>query len=392
MAWFKLSDDSLLVSLDIGSYAVRCAVFQKSEKFPLELLAFTEKKTSGLEDSRITDFEEICLVFDEVLSSAEALCGRSFSELWLGFSPPFYVFHSQGMVALTSREVTKSDLDLAVQTACAVPLPEQNVRLHGYPQAFRVDNQAELLNPLGLSGLRLETEVCIVSTPQLYCRDIIKALKYLGYTPRSFFHNLVAFGQNLTSLEQKKNGICFCDIGWKSTRVAVYLNGKIKKMFSIPMGGCHLSQALANQFDLSLESADLLKKQKGQLFSSSYESSDSIEWVKSSLYLSYKVLIQTLDKSVEQLLEQIKDKLVYEKLADKISSGFIFTGGTAYIPGFTELAGFYLGGAVSHPKNLYDHFTQTNNFALIQQAYLEQKLKIPKQNFFGKQLAWTELF
>ena len=177
MALFKLNDDSLLVSLDVGSYAVRCAVFQKSEQFPLKLLAFTEKKTSGLEESRVINFEALSLVFSEVLESAEELCKSSFSDLWLGFSPPFHSFRSQGMVALTSREVTKSDLDLAVETACAVPLSNGHIRLHGNPESFRIDNQPEVLNPLGLSGLRLETELCLVSTPQFYCRDIIKNLK-----------------------------------------------------------------------------------------------------------------------------------------------------------------------------------------------------------------------
>ena len=110
------------------------------------------------------------------------------------------------MAALDSGEVTKLDLDLAVKTACAVPLPDQHTCLHSLPESFRVDTQEEVLNPLGLSGLRLKTEVCLVTVPQFYCRDILKSLKLLGYTPRSFFHNLVVFGQHLTNFKQKKSG------------------------------------------------------------------------------------------------------------------------------------------------------------------------------------------
>ena len=392
MALFKLNDDSLLVSLDIGSYAVRCAVFKKSEQFPLELLAFTEKKSLGLEESRITNFEDLSLVFSEVLESAEELCKSSFSEVWLGFSPPFHSFRSQGMVALTSREVTLADLNLAVQTACAVPLPNQHICLHSCPESFRVDNQSEVLNPLGLSGLRLETEVCLVTIPQFYCRDIVKSLKLLGYTPRSFFHNLVAFGHNFTSLQQKKNGVCVCDIGDKSTRVIVYLNGKIEKMFLIPMGGKNFSQALASQFNIPMEEVEFLKEKEGQLLFGSYEEGDSIEAVNTSLYLSRKLFVQTLEKTAENLLEKIKSVMIHQKFMDKISSGFIFTGGTAYLPGFTELASFYLGGQVSHPEKLYEDFKQTHNLALIQQAYLENKLKPIKPNFSGKWSVWKELF
>lgn len=392
MALFKLNDDSLLVSLDLGSYAIRCAVFQKSEQFPFKLLAFTEKRSLGLEESRITNFESLSLVFSEVLESAEELCKSSFSEIWLGFSPPFHSFRSQGMVALTSREVARADIDLAIQTACAVPIPDQHICLHSYPEAFRVDAQEEVLNPLGLSGLRLETEVCLVTVPQFYCRDIMKSLKLLGYKPRAFFHNLVAFGQNWTSSQQKKNGVCFCDIGERSTRVAVYLNGKTEKMFCIPIGGRDFSLALADQFNIPLEEAELLKEKEGQLLFGSYEEGNSIEAENSSLYLSRKLFVQTLEKTAENLLDKIKGKLEQHQLMEKISSGFLWTGGTAYLPGFTKLAGFYLGGPSSHPQNLYEDFKQTNNFALVQQAYLENKLKTPKQNFTGRRSIWRDLF
>ena len=393
MALFKFNDDSLLVSLDIGSYSVRCAVFRKNEQFPLELLSFIEKRSLGLDESRITNFEDLSLVFSEVLESSEELCKSSFSDIWLGFSPSFYSFRSQGMAALISREVTKKDLDMAVETACAVPLPNGHICLHNNPESFCVDGQAKVLNPLGLSGLRLETEVYLVTTPQFYCRDMINALKNLGYTPRAFFHNLIAFGQNFTSVQQKKNGVCVCDIGYKSTRVIVYFNGETSAMFSIPIGGEHFSLALTQQFNISIEESEILKETKGKLLFQSYEEEeDSIEVGNGSLYLSHKLFTQTLERTAENFFKQIKNALSHYKLLEKISSGFLFTGGTAYMPGFNELAGFYLGGQVSHPKNLYENFKQTNNFALIQQAYLEDKLKNQKQKFSSKRMVWRELF
>ena len=392
MALFKLNDDSLLASLDIGSYTIRCAVFRKSASFPLELIAFTEQKTSGLEESRITHFESLSLAFSTVLESAEELCKSSFSEVWLGFSPPFHSFRSQGMVALSSKEVTKKDLDLAIQTACAVPLPHQHICLHSLPESFYVDGGVEVLNPLGLSGLRLETTIRLVSIPEFYRKDITKALKILGYKPRAFFHNLIAFGQNLTSFEQRKNGVCLCDIGHKSTRAIVYLNNKIENLFIIPLGGHHFSQALARQFNISLESAELLKETKAQLLFGSHGAEKSIEVPHSSLYLSQKIFAQTLEKTAENILNQIKERLKNTKLMEKLSSGFVWTGKTAYLPGFKELAGFHLGGPVSHPKKSYPNFNQTNNFTLIQQAYLENKLKVQRQNTGGKWSVLKELF
>ncbi len=391
MSWFKLNDSRLLASLDIGSYSIRCAVFQKGNSFPLELLAWVEKPSVGLQESRVNHFESFHLALGEVLEKGEELCKSAFSEIFLGFSPPFHFFRSQGMAVLPSREVTKADLDLAVQTACAVPLPQRNICLHSQPESFCVDKQKNILNPLGLSGLRLETEVCLVTVPQFYCRDIIKALKLLGYKPMSFFHNLVAFGHSLTSFREKKNGVCLCDIGYKSTRGIVYLNGRTEKMFIIPIGGYHFSQDLASQFNLSLESAERLKEAKGQLIFNSYAEENSIEW-EESLYLSRKIFSQTLEKTAEKLLDQIKAQVEPDKLIDKISSGFVFTGGTAFLPGFKELSDFCLGGPVKLAKNMYENFRQTNNWALAEQAYLENHTTVPKQNFHSKKFVWKDLF
>ena len=393
MALFKLNDDSLLASLDLGSYAIRCAVFQKSDQIPFKLLACAEEKTQGLEEARITDFENLSLVLSEVLSQAEELCGGSFSEVWLGFSPPFHSFRSNGMVALSSKTVTKTDLDLAVRTACAVSLPYQHRQIHSRPESFSLDSQPEVLNPLGLSGLRLETEVRLISAPELYCQNLSKVLKKLGYKPRGFFLNLLALGEHLTAFEQKKNGVCLCDIGHKSARVIVYLNNKIEDMFSVPIGAYHLTQFLSSQFNLSFELAESLKQSSAELLFNAYvQAEEPLETPQANLYISRKAFSNSLEKASEQILEGIKLKLSHKGLLDKISSGFLFTGETSYIKGFIELAEFYLGRPARHPQELYDNFKATSAFVLLQQAYLENKLSYSKQNSPTRWSILKELF
>ena len=392
MTLFKFNDDSLLVSVDIGSYAIRCAVFRRGERFPLDLLAFTEKKTAGLEESRILNSNDFSLRLSEILNSAEELCNSSFSSLWVGFSPPFHSFRSQGMLALINREVNQEDVDLCIKTACAVPFPDGHMGLHSTPESFCVDGQTDVFNPLGLSGLRLETDVRLVTVPQFYPKDIIKVLKNLGYKPRAFFHNLVAFSQSFLSPQAKKEGICFCDIGYKSTKAIVYHKGKTAKMFTIPLGGYHFSTALCSQFNISLEMAEHLKETKGQLLFSSYDKEDPPITAKKDLYLSRKLFIQTLEKTAEELLEQIKHTLTSNQLIKCLSSGFMFSGGTAYIKGFLEFASFSLGKPVAHPQKIYEDFKTANNLALIQQAYLENQGITPKHSASSRWSVLRELF
>ena len=384
MSFFKLNDSRLLASVDIGSYLIKCTVFEKSDELPLKILSSTEQKNSGLEDSRIIDFQSFTLALSEVLFQGEEQSQSSFSDVWLGFSPPFHFRKSYGMAALPHKEVLKQDLDLAIQTATAVPIPDQYISLHQRPEVFYVDSKQELTNPLGLSGLRLEVQICLFSILESYKSSIHKALKTLGYKPRSFFHNIISFGEHFTSLEEKRNGICFCDIGHSSTRVIVYHKNKIQNLFSIPFGGQNLTQVIADEFHLTFSTAENLKHQHGQLLFHSSNELESLECSQTGVYISSKKLSQCLEAVFEKLLTEIKTKIGNENM-EKLVKGFIFTGSSSYIRGFLDFAGFQLGRSVSHKKLFYKNFKDNQNLALIQQAYLENKLDqgIQKQNSFS---------
>ena len=123
MAFFKLNDDSLLASLDLGYSQMRCSVFRKSSSYPLELLSYAERKTEGLEGDQVSNFESLSLALSSVLTEAEEGSGSSFSELWLGFNPSFYSMRCHGMAALASRQVRSEDVDMALKTATGHSYP-----------------------------------------------------------------------------------------------------------------------------------------------------------------------------------------------------------------------------------------------------------------------------
>lgn len=392
MALFKFNDDNLLVSLDIGSYAIRCAVFQKSTQNPLKLISFKEQKSQGLAGAQVIHFEKFHSVLSELLAKSENFCKRSFSEIFLGFSPNFHNLSSQGMAALISREVTQEDVDLTIKTACAINIPKQETCIHAIPNFFSVDGQKPSLNPIGAIGLRLEAKVQLITIAQHYCQNIQKSLQILGYAPREFVHNLIAFGNSFTSFQQKKQGICVCDIGYKTSRLLVYHQGKILATFIINMGGDHFTEALAQKFHIPKQEAEHLKETQGQIFYDDTSKDLSMQAL-SDLYLSRKLFSQTLEASAEQLLQKIKQTLDHYKILNLLDSGFIFTGGTAYLPGFIKLASFFLEGQVAHPTQIYQNFRHTNNFSIIKQAYENNKTKSKKSsNRLVKKFHWKNYF
>ncbi len=219
MALFKFNDNRLLASLNAGFSAIHSAVFKKSGKCPLELLAFYEKQSSGLEESRGADSESLSLAFSEVLQSGEDLRKSYFFETWLDFSPDFHFFRSQGLTALYFRKATQDkmsldgkiqglaalnfgkapqrNLDRAVKTASAVSSLRLPALLRGLTDSFHIDTQEDVLNPLGLSGLHLETTVRFVfgGAPAFHPQNLygnFKSTNNLALIQQAYLENKLA--------------------------------------------------------------------------------------------------------------------------------------------------------------------------------------------------------
>ena len=375
---FKFNDESVIVSLDIGTTSIRCAIIQKDTELPLELLGFSEKPCYGFNEGKVTDFNEVRDKLSEVMEEAEKQAQKSFTEAWLGFSTPFHSFSSRGMVALPTREVTLKDIDLALDTACAVPLPSNHVRIHSNPQSFYVDDQDSVLNPLGLSGLRLETQVHIVTVPEIYCQDMTKVLKSLGCFPKGFIHNLVAYGEHLLDSRQKSQGICICDIGHKSSRILVYKDMQVVDMFSLPFGGEVFHLALSSEFKISLDQAEELKKSYISFSGNSEE--EQLELPNSGVFVSRKAFREVLERTLRPFFEGIKESLISKNL--KTPAGIVWTGQTAYAEGFLDFAQFQTGLISSHPRNFISNdFKKTNTFAIAAEAYKNNRLFKQKKIF-----------
>lgn len=394
MVQFKINNPNVIAALDIGTFAVRCAVAYREPSGYLKFLSHTQKDSQGFKQGRVVDFNSAMTSIGKVLESAEEASKTSFSELWISLNCPFQAFSSKGMAALPVREVRKKDMELAVETACAVPLPDHHTKLHSLPQMFSVDGSLPVLNPLGLSGLRLETRVHIVTAPEFYCRDLTKVLKALGCKVLGFIHNVIAFSEASVPADQKREGVCFCDIGCDATQAVVYKGGEIVTMFEIPIGGNDFSKALAHQFKIPFHEAEALKIQYGKFFSRLIGEEEQIELNGQDLFLSYKSFSETLEKTARILFQSLKEHLQGRGLLEELKAGFLFTGQTTFSPGFLNLASLELGE--SFLRNMQngspDDFQKKNTFSIIQQADQMERMHILKAPTGSRWAKLKELF
>lgn len=393
MARFKFNDDNILASLDIGSSSIRSAISRKTNK-GLQPISFYEKDCSGLiEEGKIKDFYGLISVMGLILETSEKMSNTSFSEVFVGFSSPFRSFRSHGMTALSSREVTKKDVAFAIQTACAIPMPNHHVSIHNQAQSFSVDQKKGIVSPVGLSGLRLETEVHIVTVLKSYIQDLTKVFKALGCTPRGFTNNLVVFGENLLDSTQKKEGVCFCDIGQKSSRLIVYFQGQVVDMLSIPWGESHFYSSVSDHFKIAPEQAQKLQRKWGHLKSYSVDDQEQVEVDGGGWFFSYKDFVLLLEESAKQLFKTIKQTLESRKVFPLLDSGFVFTGEVAFLEGFLEMARFHLEKPTSYPRETeynLNNFKQVNTRSIAQ--YFYSRNSVQEFSLASKWEKFKELF
>lgn len=385
MARFKFHNDQVIAGLDIGSAFIFCAVATKTSDSQVELLSFNERPTKGLLENRVTHFNELIPVIGEVLEEAEEISKSSFSKVWLGFNPPFHSLISKGMAALPTREVTQKDVDIALNTACAVPIAPQHQIIHKIPQGFNVDGKGEVVNPIGLSGLRLETLVRLVTVSKFYCQDLTRVLKTLGCVPKGFIHNLIAHGEHLIDSRKKKEGCCFCDIGQKSSQFIVYQDNKIKHLFSLPIGEDFFTSALSYHF----------KIHGGTLQSNFVSEEEMIQGLRDDFFISKKIFAQALEKSASNFFKSIKTYVDSNELDKFIPAGFIFSGSISQLNGFLDQARLELGATVSHPMNLVSGETnlkRDKTFSLVKQAYAMERMNSQEHSFSLNLSKLKELF
>ncbi|MCO5400179.1 cell division protein FtsA [Ralstonia soli] len=332
----------LLVGLDIGTSKVVAVVAELRPDGAYEVIGMGQTESKGLKKGVVVNIEATVQSIQKALEEAELMADCKISEVFTGIAGSHIrSFNSSGMVAIKDKEVTSTDVARVIETAKAVNIPTDQQILHILTQEFIIDGQEDVREPIGMSGIRLEVKVHIVTGAVSAAQNIVKCVRRCGLEVHDLILQPLASSLAVLTEDEKELGVVLVDIGSGTTDIAIFSEGAIRHTAVIPIAGDQITNDVAMALRTPTPDAEDIKIQYGiakQVLADPDEMID-VPGVgdRGPRTLSRQALAAVIEPRVEELfslVHQVVRESGYEEL---LSSGVVLTGGTAMMPGMVEL-------------------------------------------------------
>jgi len=332
----------LLVGLDIGTSKVVAVVAELRPDGAYEVIGMGQTESKGLKKGVVVNIEATVQSIQKALEEAEPMADCKISEVFTGIAGSHIrSFNSSGMVAIKDKEVTPADVARVIETAKAVNIPTDQQILHILTQEFIIDGQEDVREPIGMSGIRLEVKVHIVTGAVSAAQNIVKCVRRCGLEVHDLILQPLASSLAVLTEDEKELGVVLVDIGSGTTDIAIFSEGAIRHTAVIPIAGDQITNDIAMALRTPTPDAEDIKIQYGigkQVLADPDEMID-VPGVgdRGPRTLSRQALAAVIEPRVEELfslVHQVVRESGYEEL---LSSGVVLTGGTAMMPGMVEL-------------------------------------------------------
>lgn len=337
--------EEFFTGLDIGSYAIRIAVLQTVGDGRTQITGSAELPSQGVSKGSVVSIEDTVSVVSEALEAAERMTGRSITKAAVGISGTHVMTQeSRGVIAVSRAdgEVKDDDVDRVIEAAQAVASPPNYDVLHVIPIQFAVDNQTNIKDPVGMSGVRLETVVQMVHGLSGEIKNITKTAHRTGLEIDDLVLSILACAEAVLTKQQKELGVALVNIGASTTSVAVFEDGDLLLARVIPIGSAHITSDLAIGLRTSIDTAERIKLGVGRVADKKTSKRDEVDLSQFSGDEDGTASLLEINKIIEARLEEIFDH-VNEKLSEigragRLPAGIVLTGGGANLPGIIDYA------------------------------------------------------
>ncbi|MBI0416198.1 MAG: cell division protein FtsA [Nitrosospira sp.] len=333
---------NLVVGLDIGTSKIIVAVAEVKPEGGFEIIGIGSHLSSGLKRGVVVNIESTVNAIQRALEEVELMTNCKIREVYTGIAGSHIgSFNSHGMVAIKDKEVSKIDVERVMETAKAVNIPTEQQVLHILNQEFIIDGQEEVCEPIGMSGIRLEVKVHIVTGAVSAIQNIMKCIRRCGLEVRDVILQPLASAMAVLSEDEKDLGVCLVDIGGGTTDIVVFTHGAIRHTKVIPVAGDQITNDIAMALRTPTKDAEDIKCHYGCALRGMTDPEEMIEVPsvgdRGVRQLSRQTLAEVIEPRVEELYSLVQEELRRNGLEDLLSSGIVITGGSSSLQGMVEL-------------------------------------------------------
>ncbi|HEX6966012.1 MAG TPA: cell division protein FtsA [Gemmatimonadaceae bacterium] len=374
-----MNPDHIVAGLDIGSSTTTAVIAEVVGELPrhpgIKILGMGQARTSGMRRGVVSDIEETTHSIRQAMQDAERMAGVKIDSVYAGIAGEHVrAMTSTGVVAVNGDEISKADVERANEVARTQAIPADRELLHAIPQEYRVDKNEGIRDPVGMIGMRLETEMYLVTIGASPAMNLRRSIERAGYKPRELVLEPLASALSVLTEDEKELGVALVEMGAATTDLAIFEEGKIRHLGTVAFGGYNVTNDIVHGLGLTQADAERLKEHLGCAYEPLVNTSEMIQLpstvAQGDRHIPRELLAHIIHQRMDEIYGMVEAEIEKAGYAGHLSAGVVLTGGAAAIEGAAELAadafgtGVRLGMPAEHVGGLSDS-VESPRFATV---------------------------
>ncbi|MCL2410423.1 MAG: cell division protein FtsA [Treponema sp.] len=343
-------DNRIITSLDIGSTYVRAIVCETDDEGCLKIIGSAVRPSTGLRRGVVVNIEATVRAIKAVIEDAEMMSGLDITDCWVGIGGSHIAaLNSRGVVGITGkkrntrdREIGEEDIERVIEAAKAVQIPADKQILEVIPQQFKVDDQKGIKNPIDMIGVRLESDVHIITCTATGAQNLIKCVNRAGLRVNDLILQTLSAGRAILTPEEMELGVVLIDIGGGTTDTLIYVDGSPYSTFSIPVGGTQVTSDISIVKNISAENAEKIKIESGCCWETMMDGKETVlipgVGGRPPMSIPRSHILTIIKPRMEEIFKMVKQHIDTLNLLRPLGGGVVITGGGCQLAGTVELA------------------------------------------------------
>jgi len=339
----KKSEKNMIVGLDIGTSKVVTIVGEVTPDANIEIIGIGSHPSRGMKKGVVVNIESTVHSIQRAVEEAELMAGCQIHSVYAGIAGSHIrSLNSHGIVAIRDKEVVTADVERVIDAARAVAIPADQKILHILPQEFIIDSQEGIREPVGMSGVRLEAKVHLVTGAVSAAQNIIKCVRRCGLEVDDIILEQLASSYSVLTEDEKELGVCLVDIGGGTTDIAVFTEGSIRHTAVIPIAGDQVTNDIAVALRTPTQYAEEIKIKYACALTQLATADETIEvpsvGERPARRLARHTLAEVVEPRYEELITLVQAELRRSGFEDLVAAGIVLTGGSSKMEGLVDLA------------------------------------------------------